>query len=284
MRGQGGPAPAAALWLIARRSAVLADDGGAALAVTRRAAGGGPRLSHRLAALAAALAAALVLATAATAAAQQADPSTVALTRTLNLGPFSSCCVTGGTAYVRLTAVKGTVPKVVVVDSGQGNEAKVAVTVEQAAGLPRGTLQIRLTPPPGMNSGGYTGQLLIGDSSPLTVKVLVQHMIIWPILAVLLGALIGLLARYVGRRAGWLQQMFGVDEDPGHGANGRVVFGAAAIIATVTYCGGVYSGHTFGQWTQYVAAIAVGASGHLIGHAANRAAPKRPQHDGQPAS
>jgi hypothetical protein len=219
------------------------------------------------------------------AAAEQADPSSVTVAVTRNWGPFTGLLghhgESGRTTVVWLLGNRTAgLPNRILVESGGAQETTISLTAGGPAPgvLPAGTaVEYRLGAGPDVVPGRYQGVVGLAGDNDLTATVLVQDGIWWAILIVLAGAVFAsglrrLFAKFSSRRRlrGAPPAQAKPDPAPAGRADTLTVSVVAAGLSSFTYVLGLYGGHTFGNWSDYLGAFAAGAAGHVVAHAFNQ--------------
>lgn len=123
-----------------------------------------------------------------------AEPAEVTLAVTRMWGPFSGHGSEGVNGAVWLKeGPAGAMPRSTLVGSAEGRRARIALEGDPQpefrppAALQAATVSVKSKP----RAGSYSGALPLGDDGSLKLKLLVQDFLLWPVLTVLVGAVIG---------------------------------------------------------------------------------------------
>jgi hypothetical protein len=202
------------------------------------------------------------------------EPSAVTIAPTRRWGPFSKDLYVSGRRTIVWVHSKTTAPGspvTTLATSDQGKRVMVALCIDamddHSAHPPRGARGATLRADGELDPGSYHGVLDLPGGQHVMVKVLVQDSMGIPILAVLLGALTGWgVRRSFNNRLAQPQPELGVAKHLSRIKLGVPRVAALSAMASgFLYVAGVYGGHTFGQWSDYMAAFATGLVAHLVG-------------------
>lgn len=122
-------------------------------------------------------------------------PDSVTITETRSSGPFAGLVGEDTnarrTVWLRKAGIGGDAETLAANDSGEHVRVKLRDGPSPVSGVPTGVRTGSLTLDELPGAGNYKGTMPLGDTDSFAVSVRVQDLLLWPLLAVLLGALAG---------------------------------------------------------------------------------------------
>jgi hypothetical protein len=216
------------------------------------------------------------------AAAQEADPSAITVAVTRDWGPLTGLLGHHGEAgraaaiWLPPASTAGLPSRILVQDGGAEETTIRLIRGGPRAVAPPAGAAVEYTVKAGADviPGRYQGDVGLAGGGSVSATVLVQDGIWWAILVVLLGAAF---AAGLRRLFAWRRRRRGsaaAQTTPASTSGGRAdtltVTIVAAGLSSFTYVLGLYSAHTFGNWSDYLGAVAAGSAGHVVAHAFNQ--------------